>query len=117
DSRFAAGRPDRLADFAAGLVRLKVDVIVATSTQATLAAKNATGTIPIVTTNFLDPVGLGLIESLARPGGNITGLSHSVGAEPLARSWSCSRKSPPKSIGWQSSRTPPIHPTPLRYQM
>src|SRR5215813_491335 len=85
DSRFAAGRPDRLADFAAGLVRLKVDVIVATSTQATLAAKNATGTIPIVTTNFLDPVGLGLIESLARPGGNITGLSHSVGAETFGK--------------------------------
>ena len=85
DPRFAEGRSDRLSDLAAELVRLKVDIIVATSTSATLAAKNATGTIPIVTTNLLDPVGLGLIESLARPGGNITGLSHSVGVETFSK--------------------------------
>src|SRR5712671_2319357 len=81
DPRFAEGRSDRLSDFAVEVVRLKVDVIVATSTQAILAAKNATGTIPIVAANAGDPVGLGLIESLAHPGGNITGLTISVGAE------------------------------------
>src|SRR5262249_39499359 len=72
-------------DLAAELVRLKVDIIVATSTPATLAAKNATATIPIVAANFGDPVGLGLVESLARPGGNITGLSASVGAETYSK--------------------------------
>src|SRR5262249_41948839 len=76
DARFAEGRSDRLPDLAAGLVRLKVDIIVGTSTQATLAAKNATETIPVVAANFGDPVELGLIESLARPSGNITGLSN-----------------------------------------
>ena len=65
-----------MPDLAAGLVRLKVDIIVGTSTQATLAAKNATETIPVVAANFGDPVELGLIESLARPSGNITGLSN-----------------------------------------
>ena len=63
DPRFAEGRSDRLSDLAVELVRLKVDIIVATSTQAILAAKNATGTIPIVAANSGDPVGLGLIES------------------------------------------------------
>ena len=72
--RFAEGQSDRLPDLAAQLVRLKVDVILATSTPPALAAKNATRTIPIVMTS-LDPVGSGLVASLARPGGNITGLS------------------------------------------
>jgi putative ABC transport system substrate-binding protein len=75
DSRFAEGRSDAVSDLAAELVRLKVDIIVGTSTQATLAAKNATKTIPIVMANAGDPVGLGLIASLARPGGNITGMT------------------------------------------
>ena len=83
--RFADGRSDRLSDLAIELVRLKVDIVVATSMQATLAAKNATGTIPIVAANSGDPVGLGLIESLARPGGNITGLTMSVGAETYGK--------------------------------
>ena len=73
--RYAEGKFDRLPDLAAGLVRLKVDVIVAASTPGTLAAKNATSTIPIVMTGSADPVPTGLISSLARPGGNITGLS------------------------------------------
>ena len=85
DPGFAEGRSDRLSDLAVELVRLKVDIIVATSTQAALAAKNATGTIPIVAANSGDPVGLGLIESLARPGGNITGLTISVGAETYGK--------------------------------
>ena len=66
---------DQLPELAAELVRLKVDVIVTSSTAATRAAKNATTTIPIVMAAASDPVGTGLVVSLARPGGNITGLS------------------------------------------
>jgi putative ABC transport system substrate-binding protein len=73
--RSAEGRFDRLPDFAAELVRLHVDVIVAVVTQASLAAKNATSTIPIVMMAVGDPVGAGLVASLARPGGNVTGTS------------------------------------------
>jgi putative ABC transport system substrate-binding protein len=85
DSRFAEGRSDVLSVLAAELVRLKVDIIVVTSTQATVAAKNATKTIPVVMANAGDPVGLGLIANLARPGGNITGMSHSVGVETFGK--------------------------------
>jgi putative ABC transport system substrate-binding protein len=73
--RFAEGRFERLPELAAELVRLKVDVILAVGGQAILAAKHATGTIPIVFPGVPDPVGQGLVASLARPGGNITGLS------------------------------------------
>src|SRR5499426_2464338 len=74
--RDAEGKLDRLPELAAELVRLKVDVIVAAGgSQAIWPAKNATSTIPIVMTGSSDPVGSGLIASLARPGGNITGLS------------------------------------------
>jgi putative ABC transport system substrate-binding protein len=75
DYRGAAGRSDQLADLAADLVHLPVDVLVATSTPASLAAKTATNTIPIVMANAADPVGNGLVGSLARPAGNVTGLS------------------------------------------
>src|SRR4030095_4914591 len=70
-----AKTPDQLPDLAAELVRLKVAVIVTTGTPATLAAKQATTTTPIVMIGLGDPVGSGLVASLARPGGNITGLS------------------------------------------
>jgi len=73
--RYAEGRSDRLPDLAADLVRLKVDVIVVSSGPATLAAQKATTAIPIVIAAAGDPVATGLVESLARPGGNITGLS------------------------------------------
>ncbi len=73
--RGAEGRFGRLPDLAAELVRLRVDVILVGGTPAALAAKNATGTIPIVLAGVGDPVGTGLVASLARPGGNITGLS------------------------------------------
>jgi len=73
--RYAEGRKDRLPDLAADLVRLKVDIIVASTATDSLAAKNATRAIPIVMASPGDPVALGLVESLARPGGNITGLS------------------------------------------
>src|SRR5262249_35228906 len=73
DYRYAEDRVDRLPDLAAELVRLKVDLIVASAgTQAATAAKNATETIPIVMIYVRDPVGTGLIASLARPGGDGT---------------------------------------------
>ena len=73
--RYAENRLERLAEFAAELVHLKVDVIVAEGTLAPLAAKRVTSTIPIVMTVAGDPLGSGLVESLARPGGNVTGMS------------------------------------------
>jgi putative tryptophan/tyrosine transport system substrate-binding protein len=73
--RFAEQKPERLAELAADLVRLKVDLIVVVATPAALAAKEATTTIPIVMASGGDPVGAGLVASLAQPGGNVTGLS------------------------------------------
>ena len=73
--RFAEGKTDRLPELAAELVRLKVDLIVTTGRVPALAAKNATTTIPIVMMANPDPVGEGLVASLARPGGNVTGFS------------------------------------------
>jgi putative tryptophan/tyrosine transport system substrate-binding protein len=75
ESRYAEGKLDRLPALASELVRLKMDIIVTAGGQATRAAKQATPTIPIVMTNDPDPVGSGFVASLARPGGNITGLS------------------------------------------
>jgi len=75
DYRFGEQKSERLPELAADLVRLKVDLIVVSETNASLAAKNATTTIPIVMTNPGDPVGTGLVVSLAQPGGNVTGFS------------------------------------------
>jgi putative ABC transport system substrate-binding protein len=74
--RWGEGRNDHLAEITAEFVRLKVDVIVTGGTAAVLAAKQATSVIPIVFATAGDPVGLGLVASLARPGGNVTGLSN-----------------------------------------
>jgi len=74
--RFAEQKNERLLELAADLVRLKVDVIVVTGGQPALPAKKATNTIPIVMTSVTDPVALGLVASLARPGGNVTGLAN-----------------------------------------
>jgi putative ABC transport system substrate-binding protein len=82
--RWADGRFDQLPDLVAELVRLKVDLVVAVVTQASLAAKKATGTIPIVMIGVSDPVGSGLVSSLARPGANITGTS-SMTAEVVGK--------------------------------
>ena len=74
--RWAEGRNERYAENAAEFVRLKVDVIVTSATPATLAAKQATAVIPIVFAGAADPVRTGLVASLARPGGNVTGLAN-----------------------------------------
>jgi putative ABC transport system substrate-binding protein len=75
--RFSGDRTERLADFAAELVRSDVDLIVATSSLPAHAAKSATSTIPIVFVAVSDPIEFGFVESLAHPGGNLTGLSNS----------------------------------------
>src|SRR5882757_4211639 len=76
--RFAGGARERLADFAAELVRLKVNLIVTEVTEASLAEPKATSTNPIVIVAGGDPVAAGLVASLARPGANITGLSQNI---------------------------------------
>ncbi len=77
ESRWADGQYERLSGLAAELVRLDPDVIVASSSAAALAAKQATSSIPIVMAFTADPVGVGLVASFSRPGGNVTGLSNS----------------------------------------
>ena len=76
ESRYTEGKFDQLAELAAELVGLKVDVLIAVTTNAAIAAKNATRTIPIFFFGVTDPVAAGLVDSLARPGGNITGLTN-----------------------------------------
>ncbi len=93
--RWADGKFEQLPDLAAELVRLKVDVIVAVVTQASLAAKKATGTIPIVMVGVSDPVGSGLVASLARPGTNITGTS-SMTAEIVGKLLELLKETVPK---------------------
>lgn len=79
--RHADGQRERLDVLAAELVSLSVDVLVASGTSAVLAAKRATTTVPIVIAGASDPVGFGIVKSLARPGGNVTGVSDSPGRE------------------------------------
>jgi putative ABC transport system substrate-binding protein len=74
--RYAEGKAERFADLATELVRLRLDVIVTTGTQVTLAVKQASSTIPIVVAGASDLVGAGLVASLARPGGNVTGSTN-----------------------------------------
>jgi len=76
--RWGEGRKERFAEIAAEFVRLKVDVIVTSGTSQVLAAKQVTSVIPIVFATAGDPVGTGLVTSLARPGGNVTGLSNQM---------------------------------------
>ena len=101
EDRSAEGKFERLPALAAELVALKVDVIVASGTLAALAAKQTTRTLPIIFTSAADPVTDGLVTSLARPGGNVTGLSNLApelvgkrqlkqavpGVSPLAARW------------------------------
>jgi putative ABC transport system substrate-binding protein len=73
ERRYAEGRAERFQEFAREMVQLKADLIIVTTTPAALAAKNATTTIPIIIPHAIDPVGAGLVASLAHPGGNLTG--------------------------------------------
>lgn len=79
--RCAEGRPERQRELAVELVQLPVDVLVAAAAPGPLAAKQATHTIPIVFIGAGDPVENGLVASLARPGGNVTGVASGIGAE------------------------------------
>jgi ABC-type uncharacterized transport system substrate-binding protein len=81
DTRYIDGRYDRIPVLVAELISLNVSVIVAHGTPASLAAKQATGSIPIVMFEVSDPVGIGLVASLAKPGGNITGVAQLVATE------------------------------------
>jgi ABC transporter substrate binding protein len=102
--RWSEGRPEKYPDFAAEFARLKVDVIV-TSAAAVLAATRAAPAIPVVFTLALDPVGVGLVNSLARPGGNVTGNS----AWRLilrANALNCCARPSPACAGWRSWRMP-----------
>jgi putative ABC transport system substrate-binding protein len=96
DYRYAEGRLDRLPGLAAELVRLEVDIIVSFGTQGVTAARNATETIPIVMIAVRDPVGTGLIASLAHPGGNVTGVSGSPGLEIVAKQLELLKETVPK---------------------
>jgi putative ABC transport system substrate-binding protein len=85
ERRFTEGRYDRYAEFASELVRLNVDVIVTSANETTLAVKRATSKIPVVMMNVTDPLGSGIVASLARPEGNITGVSQDDSAEIAAK--------------------------------
>lgn len=83
--RWAEGKPERFSELAADLVRLKMDVILASALAAVEAARRATATLPIVMVNTADPVEAGLVRSLAQPGGNVTGLSAQLTPEIRAK--------------------------------
>jgi putative ABC transport system substrate-binding protein len=85
ERRFAEGRLDRYAELVAELIRLEVDVLVTSANEATLAAKRATSRIPIVMLNVSDPIGQGIVASLAHPEGNITGGTQDDSAEIEAK--------------------------------
>jgi putative ABC transport system substrate-binding protein len=104
--RWAEGRPERLAEMAADLVRQKVDVIVASSQAPALAAKRATTTIPIVMVNVTDPVEKGLVASLARPGGNVTGLNQQLTPEIRAKQLQLLKETLPRSSRVAVLRSP-----------
>lgn len=114
--RFAENQFDRLPALAAELVRLSVAVIVAGPTPAAVAAKGATSTIPIVMINTFDPVGLGLVANLARPGGNVTGLAFTVGAEIFGKGFDIFREAIPelRRVAVLSNPANPAHAIVLR---
>jgi putative ABC transport system substrate-binding protein len=104
--RWAESRPERFAELAADLVRQHVDVIVASSQGAALAAQRATTTIPIVMVNATDPVEVGLVASLARPGGNVTGLSQQLTPEIRAKQLQLLKEMLPRAVRVAVIRSP-----------
>ena len=111
--RYADGRPDRLEARAAELVQSRVDVIVAVGFQATGAARAATRTVPIVMAPAGDPVGQGLVESLSRPGGNITGVTLMT-TEVRAKRLALFREMVPRLSRIAMLIAPYVHPSTLR---
>jgi putative tryptophan/tyrosine transport system substrate-binding protein len=109
--RFAEQKMERLAELAADLVRLKVDLIVVSTGPSARAAKKATTAIPIVMANVGDPVGAGLVASLARPGGNVTGLA-SLSPELNTKRLEILKDSVPKLARVGLLRTPESSPSP-----
>ena len=107
--RYADGAVERLPGLAAELVRLNVEVIVASPAPSVSAARRATGTIPIVMIGAFDPVGQGFVASLARPGGNVTGLTYSVGSEIYGKQLALLKETVPqvRRIGVLSNPTNP----------
>ena len=94
--RYAEGRIDRLPGLAEELVQLKVDVIAASPTGAAMAARNASRTIPVVGMSLTEPVELGLVASLARPGGNVTGVTYGVDTDIFGKQLGLLREAVPK---------------------
>ena len=109
--RYGDGKDSRLPDLAAELLRLKVDVIFAPPTSAALAAKNATNKIPIIIATAADPVGSGLIASLAHPGGNVTGVSLMAGVEISGKQLELLKDTFPKIINVAVLANPTNRPT------
>jgi putative ABC transport system substrate-binding protein len=87
EARYWEGRAERAPDIVADVLRLNLDVLVVGTAQTALAAKRATTTVPIVFASVFDPVATGIVASLARPGGNITGATFGVGGEGFSRKW------------------------------
>jgi putative ABC transport system substrate-binding protein len=108
--RYSRGRPEQLADLARELAQVRPDVIVAHTNQAIAAAKSATTTIPIVMVIAVDPVGAGLVVNLARPGGNITGVTFDVGDEIWGKRLELLREAAPEiarvAVLWNPAYAP-----------
>jgi putative ABC transport system substrate-binding protein len=110
EHRYADLKPERYPVLAVELVRLGVDVVVAPSTPAALAVRQVTTTIPIVTTVAVDPVGAGLVTSLARPGGNVTGLANDTGPELGAKLLQLLKEAVPRTTRAAVLREPAVQP-------
>jgi putative ABC transport system substrate-binding protein len=116
ETRYAKGAYERLPSLAADLVKLKVDIIVASGLSAVRATKNATSTIPIVMVGAMDPVAFELVASLARPGGNVTGLSDSAGRELEGKRLELLKETVPKvsRVGVVLDSASRLDPAPLK---
>lgn len=115
--RFASGRNELLPDQAVDLVRSKVDVIVAATNPAIIAAKQATTSIPIVMVVANDPVRAGFVASLARPGGNITGLTFDVGDDIWGKRLEVLKEAAPKLVRVGVIWNPDYPPNPFRWKV
>lgn len=110
ETRYAEGRQERLPEYVAEMLQLDVDVLVLGSTPAVLAAKKATATLPIVFASVFDPVASGLVASLARPGGNITGTTIGVGGAGTAAKWvELLKEAAPRGAGDEAARRECVH--------